>query len=515
MSKTFQRDIDEHIRARYSLLYVVTWEEERARKLIGEVAAYQKKTFYEWSVTDGLRRVSGAPQSRQELKGREREPLKLLNLILQASEKAVYLLKDFHVYLETPGIVRQLRDLSLALRQTRKTIIVLAPILKIPVELEKSITIIDLALPGHADLGALLAQTIDRPRTRRFEVKLSAQERDAMIKAAQGLTLWEAENAFAKAIVRDNELNADDIQSIIDEKQQIIRKSGLLDFYPATERLEGVGGMGALKDWLNKRGHAFSKEAREYGLPQPRGILLMGVQGCGKSLVAKSVASFWRLPLLRLDMSRIFQGYIGSSESNMRRALEMAESLSPVILWIDEIDKAFSGVEGSNSTDAGTTARVVGQYLTWMQEKNSPVFVVATANSVSQLPPELLRKGRLDEIFFVDLPNAEERCAIWKIHLRKRERDPGQFDVSALVKTSEGFSGAEIEQALISAMHDSFFEDRPLETRDLEGSLKETVPLSRTMREKIDRLRRWAHERARPVSFTCELNGAEAADGSL
>jgi SpoVK/Ycf46/Vps4 family AAA+-type ATPase len=341
MSSAFQREIDQLIRARYTLLYVVTWEEERARRLIAEVAASQGKPLFEWSVTDGLRQISGTERGHKQ-GARLREPLKVLNEILQASDEAIYVLKDFHSYLESPDVIRQVRDLGQSLRRSRKSIILLSPTVKIPVELEKAVTLVDLPLPSYKELGALLNQKIDRPAgSRRFDVQLSAADRDAMIKAAQGLTLAEAENAYAKAIVRDSVLNSEDIEAIIEEKKQIVRKSGLLDFYAVDGTIEGVGGMDTLKDWLGKRARAFSKEAREYGLPQPRGILLIGVQGCGKSLVAKSVASFWRLPLLRLDMSRIFQGYIGSSEENMRRALEMGESLSPIILWIDEIEKAF------------------------------------------------------------------------------------------------------------------------------------------------------------------------------
>ena len=274
----------------------------------------------------------------------------------------------------------------------------------------------------------------------------------------------------------------------------------MLEYSDLPENLANVGGMDILKDWLRKRVRAFSDDARDYGLPEPKGILLMGVQGCGKSLVAKTIASSWRLPLLRMDMSRIFQGYIGSSEQNMRRALKLAESLAPVVLWIDEIEKAFSGVEGSGSTDGGTTARVVGTFLTWIQEKTAPVFVVATANRVEGLPPELMRKGRLDEIFFVDLPSTKERNEIFAIHLRRMRRDPAKFDLDALAKAADGFSGSEIEQAIVSAMHDSFFAGREVETPDILNSIKIAVPLSVTMAEGVAKLRDWSRNRARPVS---------------
>src|SRR5690606_20433593 len=251
------------------------------------------------------------------------------------------------------------------------------------------------------------------------------------------------------------------------EKQQIIRKSGLLEYYPATESFDSVGGLAALKDWLNKRSVAFGEEAREFGLPAPKGILMLGVQGCGKSLCAKAVSSLWQLPLLRFDMGRMFGSLVGSSEENVRKSIAVAESVAPAILWVDEIDKAFAGSQGSGSTDGGTTARVFGTFLTWLSEKTAPVFVVATANDISQLPPELMRKGRLDEIFFVDLPTEEEREEIFRIHLSRRKREPENFDLAELVAGSKEFSGAEIEQAIISALYDAFYAREELKTEHL------------------------------------------------
>ncbi len=507
MSQRFLEEIDELIRARYTLLWVVTWEEERARKLLAQVANKQQKALFEWSITDGLRRVTGPQESGSAPAKRERDALALLNEILQADTAALYVLKDFHNYLGAPEIVRQVRDLGFALRNTRKTIIIVSPKVQIPLELEKSITIVDLPLPTYEELANLLKEmATSSSGTRRFRISLTPQEADAFTKAALGLTLGEAENAFAKAIVRDNVLDGNDLQALTDEKKQVVRKSGLLEYCDVTEPMHHIGGMDLLKDWLAKRLRAFSPEAQAYGLPAPRGVLLLGVQGCGKSLMAKCVAAAWRLPLLRMDMSRIFQGYIGSSEDNMRRALQMIESLAPVVLWVDEIEKALSGTEASGAVDAGTTARVVAQFLTWTQEKKSPAFIIATANGIHGLPPELLRKGRLDEIFFVDLPRGRERADIFQIHLRKLGRDPSKFDLRELVQGSKGFSGAEIEQAIISALHDSFFENRELETRDVIKNLAETVPLSRTMREPIDELRAWARNRTRPVSSLQAVN---------
>lgn len=511
MTSGFSEELDRLIRARYTLLYVVTWEEDRAMAILLDLAEKQRKSLYEWSITNGLRCAYGA--GGQGSGSRTRDPLQMLNEILQKEGPAIYVLKDFHAYLETPEMIRQVRDLGSALAPTKKTLVFLSPVLKLPRELEKDMTILDLPLPTYDELNQLLDDSIGRPTSaRKFQVRLRPRDRDALIKAAQGLTMKEAENAFAQAIVRDNVLDAQDIAAVVSEKRQVIRKSGLLEYYDVAADLADVGGMDILKDWLKKRVRAFSDDARKYGLPQPRGILLMGVQGCGKSLVAKTIARQWQLPLLRMDMSMIFQGYIGSSEQNMRNATKTAESLAPVVLWIDEIEKAFAGVEGSGSSDAGTTARVVGTFLTWVQEKTSAVFVVATANEVRDLPPELLRKGRLDEIFFVDLPRSRERAEIFAIHLHKIRREPMKFDLHELVKASSGFSGAEIEQAVIAGLHESFFDNRELETRDILKAIHDTVPLSQTMRERIDELRMWARDRARPVTSSPGIVSEKASD---
>jgi SpoVK/Ycf46/Vps4 family AAA+-type ATPase len=315
------------------------------------------------------------------------------------------------------------------------------------------------------------------------------------------LTLGEAENVFAKIIVKDERLSAEDVNEVFAEKQQIIRKSGLLEYYATTESFSHVGGLSVLKDWLEKRSITFTDEARAFGLPAPKGILILGVQGCGKSLLAKAVSSMWQQPLLRFDMGRMFGSLVGSSEENVRRAISVAESVAPAILWVDEIDKAFAGSQSSGGTDGGTTARVFGTFLTWLSEKTAPVFVVATANDISQLPPELLRKGRLDEIFFVDLPSEAERAEVFRIHLTKRGRQHEQFDIPALVKASHDFSGAEIEEAIISGLYDSFYAGHDLATEQVLVALRETVPLARTMNEQISRLRSWAEGRARNASI--------------
>ncbi len=307
--------------------------------------------------------------------------------------------------------------------------------------------------------------------------------------------------------MKHERLDGDDVNEVLAEKQQIIRKSGLLEYYAATENFAHVGGLGVLKDWLNKRAVAFTSEARAFGLPAPKGILMLGVQGCGKSLCAKAVSNQWQLPLLRFDMGRMFGSFVGSSEENVRRAIAVAESVAPAILWVDEIDKAFAGAQGSGVSDGGTTARVFGTFLTWLSEKTAPVFVVATANDISQLPPELLRKGRLDEIFFVDLPTEAERADVFRIHLARRGRDANQFDIQALVAASSDLSGAEVEQAIISALYDAFSGQSELTTNHILTTLTQTVPLARTMEEQITGLRRWAEGRARSASIA--KNGQE------
>jgi AAA+ superfamily predicted ATPase len=493
-------EIDELIRARYPILYLLTWEENRAKQILLRIAQDQKKDIFEWSVTDGLRHLAKL-HTKEAYKEHSRDPLVALNHVLQSTIPALYVFKDFHLYLKKPEMIRQMRDVAHTLRQTKKTLIIVAPVLDIPTELEKSVTIIDLPLPRADNLGALLDKLVrGTSRDRRLKVDLPPEGRANLVKAALGLTLEEAENAFARAMVKDGVLSAVDIPAVLEEKKQVIRKSGLLEYFSTDERVENVGGMDVLKDWLVKRRNAFTDEARAYGLPEPKGALLLGIQGCGKSLLAKTVATLWSLPLLRLDMSLIFSGFIGASESNMRKAIKTAESIAPTVLWIDEIEKAFSGVASSSISDAGTTARVVGTFLTWIQEKNSAVFVIATANSIESLPPELLRKGRFDEVFFVDLPTPRERREIFTIHVAKRKRDPKAYDLDLLARESDGFSGSEIEEAIVSGMHDSFAEKRELETRDILNALRETVPLSVTMKEKISFFRKWMQTRARPAS---------------
>ncbi|MEK7433508.1 MAG: AAA family ATPase [Cyanobacteriota bacterium] len=494
-------EIEILIRSRYPILYIMTWEEKRVEADLMRISNRMDKKLFSWTNTQGLINIS-VSKSASVISDNTRDLFNALDNIQKAQDPAIYVIKDAHSYFNDPMVIRKLRDTANILRSTFKTIILLSPILKIPSELEKEITVIDYELPTINDLGAILDKLILSLQNskKNVEINLDSIAREKMLQAALGLTQLEAENVFSKIIVSKKRLNIEDISLIFTEKKQIIRKNGILDFYPTHENMKDVGGVSNLKKWLKKRDSAFTKKARNYGLPQPKGILLLGVSGSGKSLVAKAISSLWQLPLLRLDIGSLFSGLVGSSEENMRKTIKTAEAVAPCLLWLDEIDKGFSGSSTSNVSDGGTTARVLSSFLTWMQEKTSPVFIISTANDISKLPPELLRKGRFDEIFFLDLPKQKERMEIFGIHLEKRNRKAKNFNLQLLADKTDGFSGSEIEEAIISAMYDSFDEDRELETYDIINVISNSVPLSQTMKEVIDDIRNWCKDRARPAS---------------
>ena len=500
---TASEEIEILIRARYPILYIVSAEELRVQSAVLEIAQRRQKRVFEWSVTTGIVPAGTSIQLPKPRAAPTRDPLLALDQVIDQVEPAIFILKDFHPFLGkgNHAVVRKLKEIAQHLKNSHKTVVLLSPVLELPTELEKEVTLVSFPLPTKEELSEMLERIIREVRqVAPVRIDLDAAGRERLLQAALGLTMGEAENVFAKILVADQALNASHVHEVFSEKQQIVRKSGLLEYYPASESLEQVGGLSVLKSWLQKRTVAFTEEARAFGLPAPKGILLLGVQGCGKSLCAKAVSSLWQLPLLRFDMGRMFGSFVGSSEENIRRAISVAESVAPAILWVDEIDKAFAGSQSSGMSDAGTTARVFGTFLTWLSEKTAPVFVVTTANDISHLPPELLRKGRLDEIFFVDLPTTREREQIFSIHLERRGRRTADFPLSALAEGSENFSGAEIEQAIISALYDAFAAQRELVAKDILQSLRQTVPLATTMDEQIDRLRRWADGRARNAS---------------
>jgi SpoVK/Ycf46/Vps4 family AAA+-type ATPase/DNA-directed RNA polymerase subunit K/omega len=495
----FVSDLDTLIRARYPLIYLVSWEEQRLDAVLQDVAQNHGKALLQWSVTRGLRRVSGA--RALTISEQSRDPIEALGAVAKLTEPSLVVLKDFHPFLDNPPVVRAMRELAQDLKSTYTTVILLSPTLTIPVELEKEISVLDVPLPSFRDLYQLLKEIVAVVRKgNKARVELTKDQAEQIIKAAQGLTLSEAENAFAKAIANDGVLDKDDIRLVLDEKRQVIRKSGLLEFVTVEQELAHVGGLDELKGWLNGRTGAFGEPARKFGLPAPKGLLLLGVQGCGKSLTAKAIASAWSLPLLRLDLGRIFSSLIGSSEENLRRAIRVAESVSPAVLWIDEIEKGLAGSSGAAVTDSGVSARVFGSLLTWLQEKSAPVFVVATANRIEALPPELMRKGRFDEIFFIDLPSSAERRDIFRIHITRRKRDPAAFDLDALSTASAGYSGSEIEQAVIAGLYYAFAEGCELRQAHVMKAVQEAFPISSTMGEDIARLRDWAKNRTRAAS---------------
>lgn len=485
-------ELETLIRARYPIIYVVSWEEKRVEDALRALSQARGKKMYQWTVTQGM---VLDPRSRDE---GTRDPLAALDFVMNSRDQAVFLFKDFHPFLNDVALVRRLRDLTYALKTSYKTLVMLSPLLKLPPELEKEITVVDYGLPSLEDLGRLLDSITESVRANpQVQTSMASDEREQILKAAQGLTATEAENVFAKSLVEKRRF---DVDVVLSEKEQIIRKSAILEYYRASEDFATVGGLDLLKDWMEKRTVAFTEKARDYGLPAPKGILMLGVQGCGKSLSAKAIASLWKLPLLRMDVGKIFGGIVGQSEENIRKAIRVAESTAPNIVWIDELEKGFAGTQSSGISDGGTTARVFGTFITWLQDKTAPCFVVATANDVSALPPELLRKGRFDEIFFVDLPSAAERAEIFAIHLRKRRRDPALFDLVTLAHETAGYSGAEIEQAVVSALYDAFDQEREVTTDDILEVAAQSVPLSQTMKERIDILRVWAATRARPAS---------------
>lgn len=378
----------------------------------------------------------------------------------------------------------------------------MSPTFTLPDDLKKDITVLDFDLPTSDEIASVLDGIIRDNSGGNLKVNLNPKEKEELVKAAVGLTLQEAENAFARAMVNDGCLNSEDVDIVLKEKSQVIKKSDILEYIDSKVKIEDVGGLENLKKWLSKRDKSWLDSAKKYGLPSPKGVLLTGVPGCGKSLIAKSISSMWHLPLLRFDVSKVFNMYVGNSESNMREAIKMAEAISPCVLWIDEIEKGFSGLGGSG--DSGTTSRIFGTFLSWMQEKTKPVFVVATANNIDSLPSEMMRKGRFDEIFFIDLPTFNERKQIFKVHLESRLTYPevrGDFEINDetlkhLSNITEGFGGSELEQIVVMGLYDAFSEDRSITLNDFENAVKNTVPLSVTQAEQIISIRNWANVRA-------------------
>lgn len=490
----FIKEIDLSLRAKATLILVVTAEEERVTEDLKSLCSATERNCIVWDLADGFSILLGksAPTGG-------RDPLSVLEQIDKADPQnaSLFILHDFHECWDNPNVKRKLRTLARKLKYTRKSIIITAPEAVIPAELVNECTAIDYPLPNLQTLESVL----DKFRlTPGVNIKLSQPGKEKLLQAALGLTASQAQRVFGKAIVNDGMLTDSDIDFVMKEKKQLIRDIEALEFTEASEAPENVGGLGELKHWLNLREKAFSSEARAYGLPAPKGIALIGIPGTGKSLTAKMISRLWHLPLIRLDVGALFGSLVGESEERVRRALSVVEIISPCILWIDELEKALS----HGGLDSGTSTRVFGSILTWMQEKTAQVFVVATANDVTALPPELLRKGRFDEIFFLDLPTEQERREILEVHILKRARLPEMFDLDRLAKASRGFVGSEIEQAIIDAMYIGFNDhEREFTTADILHALQHQVPLSVSQREQIEKLRSWLREgRAQSASFS-------------
>ncbi|MEB3312595.1 MAG: AAA family ATPase [Cyanobacteriota bacterium] len=479
----FTEDLGLLFRARYPVIYIATPEEERAESEIAACARLEgSRPVYTWDFVDGYQgNLNDAGFGR-------RNPLQALELLekLPATAAGVFILRDFDRFLEDIAISRKLRNLARRLKAQPKTLIILSAQLRIPEDLAETITLLEFTLPTPAILRQEIEQLLGST-----DMPLTAPLLDELVRSCQGLSLERVQRVLGRALASYGHCDDRALDLVLEEKRQTIRQTQILDYYPATEQISDIGGLDNLKDWLSKRGTAFSDQARQYGLPYPRGLLLIGIQGTGKSLTAKAIAHHWHLPLLRLDVGRLFGGLVGESESRTRQMIQLAEALAPCVLWIDEIDKAFAG--GDSRGDAGTSSRVFGTFITWMAEKSSPVFVVATANNIQTLPPELLRRGRFDEIFFVGLPSQTERQAIFEVHLsRLRPHSLKSYDVVRLAYETPDFSGAEIEQAIIEAMHLGFSQSRDFNTDDILSAASQMVPLARSAREQIEALQAWA-----------------------
>ncbi len=471
------------VKAGWRLILLESFEEERALETLGLAAKACARTLIPWSVASGLGGTGTGAGSFDEG----------LRAISAVSEPALFAILDAHRQLSDPIALRRLRDLLDLLAERMQSIVLIAPALDLPTELVHEVAVVELALPRAPELEAVFKGAIASPDPGFLE---------AAVKAALGLTADEARRVFRKACSLAGGLNEKAVASIVHEKRQALRRTPALSFHESSAGLDDVGGLGELKRWLRERRRAFTDEARRFGLPLPRGLLLLGVQGCGKSLSAKAVAREWNFPLLRLDLAAAFGAPDQTPEATIREATAVAESIAPCVLWIDEIEKGFAA-----ASEGGSSSRVFGAFLTWLSEKKAPVFVVATANDVARLPPELLRRGRFDDLFFVDLPNQAERVEILAIHLRSHSRDPLQFDLEELATQAARLSGSELEQVVSAALYNAFTESRDLAWNDLVDAITDTVPLYETYEERIKELRDWARTRARPATLD-----AKAAD---
>jgi len=501
-----------YIKACYPVLYMVTAEESRAELMILNTCKELKRNLRVWSHTEGYFDPTSESDGDQI-----EDPVMALNKAKAEGAGTIIIMRDFHQFLTVPKTIRQVRDIARDFKQTQKTLIIVSPVKKIPPELERDLTVLEFDLPEKEDLAQIWNALYEGNKKKIGEIDEDEQER--IVQAAMGLTTVEAEAAFSKALVENATNGTKDTPVsilVMNEKANAVKKTGILEYFAAKQTANDIGGLENLKKWLGVRSRAFTKQARDFGLPMPRGILLVGLPGCGKSLSAKAASNILGVPLIRFDIGRVFGGLVGESESNMRTAIQTAEAVGNCVLWIDEMEKAFAGMGGSGSTDGGTSQRVFGNFITWMQEKTTPCFIISTVNRIETLPPELLRKGRFDETFFVGLPSAKEREAIINIHIKKYERDPANFNekvIAKCVSDSKGFSGAELEEAIVSGLYSAFSQDRELTANDIHKAIKETNPLSSSKKEELDRMAKWAKNNALNASIIDEAEAKASQPG--
>jgi SpoVK/Ycf46/Vps4 family AAA+-type ATPase len=479
----FNDELALFLKARYPILYINTIEEDRVEYVIRKnVKTNFNRSIYSWDFVDGY---TNNPNNEGFAK---RNPLQALELVerLNAETPAIFLLKDFNRFLTDLSISRKLRNISRLLKLQPKTIIIIGSDLTIPKELQDLITVLQFQLPLEEEIAQELNRLLNS-----LNIQIDSQLFENLTRACQGLSLERIRRVLSKIIATYKTIDENSIGVLLSEKKQIIKQTEILEYSSVTEKIDNLGGLDNLKDWLKKRKTAFSIQALNYGLPTPRGLLLIGIQGTGKSLTAKAIANDWQLPLLKLDVGKLFGGIVGESESRLRQMINVAETISPCILWIDEIDKAFSNTESKG--DSGTSNRVLATFTSWLSEKTKPVFVISTANNIDLLPLEIIRKGRFDEIFFLDLPKKEEREEIFKIHLKEfRPKSWKSFDYSLLAQSSESFSGAEIRQSIIEGMYHAFYEKREFVTEDICMALEELIPLAHLESDQMIRLQTWA-----------------------
>jgi len=511
------------------IVVMETVEEVRAVRLVRMACSALNLAVFEWSIATGLVRcgsddvtpalaagitseggssfVRGQAGTEHDAMAapaiyNSREPAQVLGNLEAISIDAAFVLKDFHRHMEDPVVVRRLRDVGQKFSQNRRTVIITAPSISMPLELASLVEFLELPLPDKQRLRQVIDEMIVRiGKTRTLRRNLDVAGLDAMANNLRGLTEEEAERAVSQAIVARYGLTPEVVTDVLQAKQEMLRRSQMLDFVEVSDTLAGVGGLQNLKAWLGQRRGTWEDSAREFGLEPPRGMIILGVQGCGKSMCARAIAGEWKLPLVKFDTAAVYDKYVGETEKRIQKVFQVAEELAPCVLWIDELEKVFAGSgPDSASSDAGVSSRLLASFLSWMQDRKAPVFVAATCNNVTALPPELIRKGRFDELFFVDLPNQAERKQILAIQLARRKRNPAEFDLERVAAAAQGYSGAEIDAAVQTALYTVFSGKQPLSTQTLLGALAQTVPLSTTRGEEIQALREWARTRAVPAS---------------